>query len=148
MNKQEIIKTIFTHPHIDKKDWIFRADVDWDKTEVRIDNGDDNYIMWIKGIWHDGIWESGFWYNGQWHDGVWIEGIWKDGHWFNGRWEDGTWHSGTWHSGTWHYGEWKDGTWEDGIWNKGFIYNPKTKKYEYSGKNPNETEWSLSFGKA
>lgn len=64
-------------------------------------------------------------------------GVWYDGHWKFGRWKDGIWYDGY----------WDDGFWEDGEWHGGYIYDPYTKKYKYSGDNPNVCNWSLSYGK-
>ena len=96
MDVKEVIKIIFTHPYIDKKGWIFKADVDWSKTEITIDNDDDNYIRWHNGIWEDGVWYNGDWEDGRWEKGTWYFGIWKDGVWHNGVWKDGVWKNGDW----------------------------------------------------
>ena len=137
MVNKEIIKLIFTHPYINKKLWIFKANINWSKTKIKMDKDDDNFIEWENGIWKDGTW-----YDGIWRDGKWKDGIWQDGGWYNGEWLDGTWHKGSWHDGIWENGKWYDGTWE-----KGNIYNPKTGRYEPSKLPPNKCKWSLSYGK-
>jgi hypothetical protein len=101
-----------------------------DKKSVVKEQGVDS---WKGGTWEDGIWEGGTWY-----DGTWKYGIWKSGLWITGEWIDGIWESG----------KWKSGTWVDGLWKGGKIWNPNTKDFEYSLKNPNETEWSLSYKRA
>ncbi len=132
MNNKEIIKIIFTNPYIDKKGWIFKADINWNKTEVEIDKDDNKYIVWKNGTWNNGTWQDGVWYFGTWFDG-----IWDNGEWLDGRWQDGNWQNGYWYDGTWH----------DGTWIKGYIYNPKTGKHEPSTVSPNKCKWSLSYGR-
>ena len=85
MEKRKIIDIVFTHPYIDEKGWIFRQDIDWDKTEVNIDNDDDNFIEWIDGIWKYGHWYNGTWKGGIWEDGTWENGIWNGGLIFDGK---------------------------------------------------------------
>jgi len=108
--------------------------------------------VWESGTWKDGVWKSGTWKNGAWEsgtwkDGTWKLGIWELGTWINGTWESGTWEYGTWKDGVWEGGDWDDGNWEKGVWKGGRIWNPETGKYQYSDKNPNECEWSLSYYK-
>lgn len=107
---------------------------------------------WKEGTWKDGTWESGtwvdgFWKYGTWDDGFWKNGIWKNGIWENGTWENGTWEDGIWKIGIWRDGKWKKGLWKSGTWKGGQIWNPIENEYQFSKKNPNETEWSLSYGK-
>ena len=127
MENKDLIKTIFTHPYINKKSWIFKADINWSKTEVEIDEDGDNYIKWKNGVWE----------NGNWFDGTWKDGIWKNG----------TWNKGLWYNGYWYKGNWYGGKWYNGVWKSGKIYNPKTKQYELSKLPPNKCKWSLSYGK-
>jgi len=103
--------------------------------------------IWKGGDWEDGTWKDGIWELGTWKDGVWKSGTWEDGVWKSGTWENGAWTMGTWEDGIWENGTWKEGTWKDGIWKGGGIWNPETKEYEYSNKNPYECEWSLSYRK-
>jgi hypothetical protein len=128
-------------PRSDSKEshWIYNADTI--HPEFKID-----YAVGV--IWKSGIWLEGTWKEGIWRKGTWKSGTWKSGTWESGLWKSGTWKSGTWEDGLWKSGTWEDGRWEDGIWEGGEIYNPKTNKYEFSEKNPNETEWSLSYKKA
>ena len=137
VSKHKLIINIFTHPYINKKLWIFKANIDWSKTEVEIDKDDDNYIEWKNGIWHNGIWFDGKWEHGKGRNGVWYDGIWITGIWYNG----------TWKNGRWNNGFWKSGNWEGGYWINGCIYNPKTNKYKLSKLPPNKCKWSLSYGK-
>jgi len=136
------------------------------------ENGTWKYGTWFYGTWKNGTWEDGEWKDGVWEYGVWKNGVWKYGTWYNGTWENGTresgtwlegvWKNGVWEDGTWLYGVWKDGVWNDGIWENGIwedgiwrngaweggkIWNPKTREYEYSNKNPYKCEWSLSYRK-
>ena len=83
MNNKEIIKIMFTNPYIDKKGWIFKADINWNKTEVEIDKDDNKYIVWKNGTWQDGNWQNGYWYNGKWKDGTWHDGTWIKGYIYN-----------------------------------------------------------------
>jgi hypothetical protein len=137
MKDKELVQVIFTHSYIEQKSWIFDADIDWNITDIRIDDDNDNYIVWNKGTWKDGTWKYGRWENG----------VWEKGTWFNGTWFNGIWEKGTWKGGLWKDGLWKDGIWKDGTWIKGRIYNPKTKQYQQSILPPNKCTWSLSYGR-
>lgn len=59
------------------------------------------------------------------------------------------WSNGIWKGGIWKEGLWEDGIWEGGIWEDGSIWDPKSQTYiESIVDNPNECEWSLSYGKS
>jgi hypothetical protein len=108
-----------------------------------IELGENNEVIWKKGIWKNGTWNNGIWHNGIWKDGkwkngtwfdgkwnngiwaygIWLNGIWKDGIWQNGTWTDGTWRNGIMEYGIWMHGIWKNGLWKDGIWNNGTWIN-------------------------
>jgi len=111
------------------------------------ENGTWEYGIWENGVWKDGIWKDGTWLKGVWKEGIWKNGVWENGTWEDGTWEDGFWENGIWKDGTWKDGTWKDGIWKDGVWKGGKIWNPQTKKYQYSNKNPYDCEWGLSYYK-
>ena len=157
MERTEIIKEIFTNEKIAKNanenKQFTRQLANADIEDYELDVDYDGLIIlrrgkWIKGEWLNGKWRDGTWENGTWWDGDWMLGDWEDGTWKGGLWWSGDWESGTWEGGRWKWGSWHDGTWEKGTWKHGEIYNPKTERYEYSEKNPNECEWSLSYRKA
>ena len=145
--KYKLIIDIFTHPYIDKKGWIFKADVDWSKAEIEIDDDNDSYIIWHNGAWKDGWWYGGKWEYGVWEKGTWHIGSWHNGVWHNGVWEKGYWDNGIWYDGLWKDGYWYNGIWQNGVWVKGKIYNPKTNQYEFSELPPSKCKWSLSYGR-
>jgi hypothetical protein len=65
MTNKELLNIIFTHPYIEKKSWIFDADIDWNTVDIRIDDDNDNYIVWYNGTWNKGTWKKGTWITGK-----------------------------------------------------------------------------------